>query len=113
MQTKKEQSMVNEMINNPITEVVEQLALMAAIFIPLMIAVVQGIKKLTGIEGVKAQVTAIAVNLSFGLGFTLVFFYPEAAVYVGVVMFLLILGVAPLGGYDLLKYFVRDPDEKL
>jgi hypothetical protein len=105
--------MVNEVINNPITEVVEQLALMAVIFIPLMIAMVQGIKQLTGLEGVRAQVMAIAVNLSFGLAFTFVFFYPMAAVYVGVVMFLLILAVAPLGGYDLLKIFMRDQDEKL
>jgi hypothetical protein len=100
--------MLNEIVNNPIVEVVERMALMAAVFVPLMIAVVQGVKKLAGLEGTAAQVTAIAINLVFGLSFAAVFFYPEAAVYVGVVMFLLMLAVAPLGGYDLLKIFTRE-----
>ena len=104
--------MFNEVISNPIVEVVERLAVLAAVFVPLMIAVVQGVKKLTGMEGTTAQVTAIAINLVFGLTFAAVFFYPEAAVYVGVVMFLLILAVAPLGGYDLLKSFTKGTDEE-
>jgi len=101
----REVDMLSEAIQNPIVAVVERLALMAVVFVPLVIAVVQGVKKLTGLSGVKAQGVAIAINLVFGLSFVAVFFYPAAAVYVGVGMFLLVMAVAPLGGYDLLKKF--------
>lgn len=97
--------MVAQMLNNPVMDVVEKLALMAVVFVPLMIVVVQGVKELTGLEGTAMKITAIGINLLFGLGFSAVFFYPQAAVVVGVVIFLLILAVAPIGGYDLLKRF--------
>jgi len=103
--------MVDQFFSNPIVEVVERLAVMAVVFVPVMIAVVQGIKELTGLEGIHMKITAIAINLVFGLAFTAVFFYPQAAVYVGVGMFLLILVVAPLGGYDLLKRFAGGEHE--
>jgi len=104
--------MVNQVFNNPIIEVVERLSLMAVVFVPLMIVLVQGIKELTGLEGARMKITAIGVNLVFGLGFSTVFFYPQAAVYVGVVLFLLILAVAPLGGYDLMKRFAGENHEE-
>jgi len=103
--------MLTELTHNPILAVVERLAFTAIVFVPLMIAVVQGIKQLTGLEGVKAQVAAVTINLAFGVAIALVYFLPGAAVYVGVGIFLLTLAVAPLGGYDLLKGFVRGPDE--
>jgi len=97
--------MIDQIFSNPIMDVLERLALMAVVFVPVMIAVVQGIKDLIGLEGMRMKITAIAINLVFGLAFTAVFFYPQAAIYVGVGMFLLIMTVAPLGGYDLLKRF--------
>ena len=103
--------MLDEVINNPIVAVVERLVVMAVVFVPLMIAVVQGLKKLTGLEGVRAQLAAMAVNLCFGLAFVAVYLYPGAAATVGVGMFLLVMVVAPLGGYDLLKRFVGGEHE--
>jgi hypothetical protein len=77
-------------------------------FIPLMVAVVQGLKQLTGLDGTRARLMAIAVNLAFGLSIAVVFLYPGTAIYVGVGIFLLVLAVAPLGGYDLLKRYAGD-----
>ena len=97
--------------NNPIVAVVERLAVMAVFFVPLMIAVVQGLKELTGLDGRAARLAAMAVNLCFGLAFVAVYLYPEAAGAVGVVMFLLVIVVAPLGGYNFLKRFAGDGHE--
>lgn len=97
--------MLSEVINNPIVTVVERLAMLALVFIPLMVAVVQGLKELTGLEGRTARLAAMVVNLCFGLAFVAVYLFPKAAGAVGVGIFLLVLVVAPLGGYDLLKRF--------
>jgi hypothetical protein len=97
--------MLGEVINNPIVMIVEHLAMLAVVFVPLMVAVVQGLKELTGLEGRGARLVAIVVNLCFGLAFVTVYLYPKAAGAVGVGIFLLVLVVAPLGGYDLLKRF--------
>jgi hypothetical protein len=43
--------MIAEIANNPILEIVERLALLTMAFIPLMVAVVQGLKQLTGLDG--------------------------------------------------------------
>ena len=91
--------MITELTNNPILAVVERLAFSAVVFVPLMIAVVQGVKQLTGLAGVKAQLAAVGINLTFGSAIALVYFIPGTAVYVGVGLFLLILAVAPLVGY--------------
>jgi hypothetical protein len=97
--------MLGEVINNPIITVVEHLSILALVFVPLMVAVVQGLKQLTGLEGNTARLAAMAVNLCFGMAFVAVYLYPQAAGAVGVGIFLLVLVVAPLGGYDLLKRF--------
>jgi len=103
--------MIDQFFNNPIIDVVERLAVMGVVFVPVMIAVLQGIKELVGLEGICMKVTAIAINLVFALAFTAVYFYPQAAVFVGVGIFLLIMVVAPLGGYDLLKRFAGEGHE--
>jgi hypothetical protein len=43
--------MITEIANNPILEIVERSALVAAAFVPLRFAVVQGLKQFTGLDG--------------------------------------------------------------
>lgn len=53
-------------MNNPIAETVQRLAMMIAVFIPVLIATTEGIKSLLDLKGKAAQVTEMGVNIFFG-----------------------------------------------
>jgi hypothetical protein len=71
-----------------------------------LIATTEGIKSLFELKGKAAQVTAIGVNIFFGSMVVVNYFIPEAAQYIGVVIFMIVLMISPLGGYDLIKTFI-------
>jgi hypothetical protein len=96
--------MLTEFMTNPIADVVQRLALVISIFIPILIATTEGIKSLFDLKGKAAQYTAIGVNLFFGSMIVFDYFIPGASKYIGVVIFMIILMVSPLGGYDLIPH---------
>ena len=98
--------MLTELISNPINEVVIKLGTMIAVFIPLLIATVEGAKSIFDLKGKSIQYFAMGANFFFGSMFVVVFFIPAAAKIVGIVIFMIMLIIAPLGGYDLLKNFI-------
>jgi len=92
-------------MNNEILSVVTRMGTLVLIFVPVIIAVIEYVKASVKFKGQKAQWLASGISLIFGLMIVVVYVWPETTKYIGIVMFLVVMAMAPSGGFKLLERF--------
>ena len=94
------------MSQNEILVVVQKMAGLGVVFVPVIIMVIEYIKQGLGWEGNKAQWLASGISSFFGVLIVVAALIPGATQWVGIFMFLVIMAMAPSGGFKLLESFV-------
>jgi hypothetical protein len=78
---------------------------LVVVFVPVIVMVIEYFKGMVGAKGLQAQLLASGISVLFGILFVVAYLWPESALWIGVVMFLVVMGVAPSGGFKLLERF--------
>jgi hypothetical protein len=95
-----------KMAQNEVLVMVEKMAGLSLVFIPVIVMVIEYAKQSLGYEGTKAQILASGISLGFGILLVVAFLVPGAAQWVGIAIFLVVMTVGPSGGFKMLESFL-------